>query len=344
MPAFKLLTEWFFILAISVLLILNDLVLYGIQQAYGQFNLLYSTIPIEEVLSSNEYPDSVKQKILFINEVKKYATDSLGLNESENYTSYYDQHNKPALWVITASEAYKLKAKEWWFPVIGSVSYKGFFKKERGVKTKNELIKEGYDVELGPVSAWSTLGFFNDPILSNMLKKPEGELANLIIHELTHGTIYAKSSVDFNENLASFIGDKGAIQFLKFKYGVNSEQLKEYMQEDTDDKTYNNYILECINKLTTFYESLNTISDEKTKLSKKDSMIAAIVNNVDSLNLIDKTFYKSISKRALVSKNAFFLNFEMYDSKQDELENEFTLNFNSDIKKYIAYIKEKYSK
>ncbi len=338
----KIIFEIIFLLLVITLLAFDELVIYGLQQGAGQFHILYNAVPTEEILTSELYPDSVKQKVKLINEIKKYAVDSLGLTPSDNYTSFYDQHNKPVLWVITASEPFELKAKEWWFPVIGSVSYKGFFEKERGIKMKDELVKLNYDVDLGTVSAWSTLGFFNDPILSNMLKREEGELANLIIHELTHGTIYAKSSVDFNENLASFVGETGAIKFLSDKYGDSSAKVMGYFDNDEDISIYNDYMLASANKLRTFYASLSKADNEKMKNEKKDSMLHVIINGVDSLDIMDDNFYKRVSERVMISKNAFFLNFQMYDSKQDEFETEYKKKFNSDLKKYIAYLKEKY--
>lgn len=342
MRFFRLSVEFIFILLVISLLAFHQPVLYGIQQGAGQFNILYKAVPVKDIMVSPLYPDSVKQKIMLIEEIKKYAVDSLGLNPSDNYTSYYDQLGEPVLWVTTASEPFGLKPKEWWFPVIGSVSYKGFFKKELAVEMQQELLATGYDVDLGTVSAWSTLGFFNDPILSNMLSRDEGELANLIIHELTHGTIYIKSDVDFNENLASFIGEKGAIKYLATKYGASSVQLKQYMEEDVDDKTYNEYMLSSVSRLTNFYNSLPAVRDEKIIREQKDSIIASIIAAVDSLPLADKDLYRRISKRGLVSKNAFFLNFQMYDSKQDEFEKEFESRFNSDLKQYLIHLKKKY--
>ena len=118
------------------------------------------------------------------------------------------------MWVVMACEPFALKPKEWKFPIIGSVPYKGFFKKERAEALKAELEKEGWDVMVRNPGGWSTLGWFTDPILSKMLMRSEGDLANLIIHEMSHATIFVKDSVEFNENLATFIGDRGAELFL----------------------------------------------------------------------------------------------------------------------------------
>ena len=97
---------------------------------------------------------------------------------------------------------------------------------------KAELESEGYEVRIRPVGAWSTLGFFNDPILSNMLERSPGALAELIIHEMTHATLYVKDGVDFNENLATFVGEQGALEFLEAQYGARIRSF-DFLQKRT---------------------------------------------------------------------------------------------------------------
>jgi predicted aminopeptidase len=125
---------------------------------------------------------------------------------------------------------FQLKAYEWDFPLIGSFSYKGFFNYDQALEEEDKIRKNGYDTSIDEIAGWSTLGWFKDPVLSDMLDRSSGSLANLIIHELTHGTLYVKDNVDFNENLASFVGDKGALIFLRHKYGENSKEYHEYEQ------------------------------------------------------------------------------------------------------------------
>ena len=125
-----------------------DLVVYGIRQGKGQLTIIWNAKPVEEFLANPDFPDSLKQKLVLINEVRKYAIDSLGLKDTKNYKTLYDQKGEEIMWVVTASEPFKLKAKEWKFPVLGSVPYKGFFNKELALKLREELIEEGWDVSL----------------------------------------------------------------------------------------------------------------------------------------------------------------------------------------------------
>ncbi|HRH66682.1 MAG TPA: aminopeptidase, partial [Bacteroidia bacterium] len=192
---------WIFLSVLLVALVFalfnRELVSYGWEQFKGQMHIVVNSRPTDEMLQDPAVPDSLKEKIRFIDRVKRFAIDSLGLKPSKNYTTLYDQHGKPILWVVTASEPFAIRAYTWKFPVLGSVSYKGFFNKQKGEKLDSLLQSRGYDTDFGEVSAWSTLGWFRDPILSNMLRRKAGHLAELIIHEMTHATLYAKSNVDF---------------------------------------------------------------------------------------------------------------------------------------------------
>ena len=212
---------------------------------------------MKEVLDDKAVPDSVKQKIQFIETVKRFAIDSIGLKPSENYTTFYDQDNKPLLWVLTVSEPFKLKAYEWKFPLLGSVSYKGFFDYDNAKEEELSMKSQGYDTDLGEVSAWSTLGWFHDPILSNMIYRSKGQIAELIIHELTHSTIYLKSNVNLNENLASVCGEQGAIRFLKSVYGEKSDELTDYLNRKEDYDRFSRQMLIGTHLLDSLYTIMN---------------------------------------------------------------------------------------
>lgn len=159
-------------------------------QAKGQWDVISDAKPIDDYLHNPEYPDSLKTQILLIQHIREFAFDTLGLDRTDAYTTLYDQKGKPLLWIITACPAYKLEPYRWEFPIAGKFPYKGFFNLDLAKKEAKVLKEQGYDVRVGNINAWSTLGVLDDPILSNMLARKEGELAELIIHELTHGTLY----------------------------------------------------------------------------------------------------------------------------------------------------------
>ena len=324
-----------------------DLVSYGWMQAKGQVRILWNTKPITEVLADPAYPDSLKRKIKLIREIKRFAIDSLGLDKSGSYESFYNQHGKPILWVVTASEPYQLVGKQWKFPVIGTFSYKGFFEKDRADTLVSELKKENWDTRIGEVSAWSTLGFLHDPILSSFLNRSEGSLAELIIHELTHGTLFVKNSLEYNENLADFVGEYGALRFLRQKYGTNSVQYKNYLATKEFYERYDAHILRGTRTLDSLYHSFKP----KTPVSVKDSLkwqtIGDIVETADTLtDNRTNTGVRSAKKRPLsklnLPNNAYFIGYLTYRNQQNRFRQEFEDRFGGDFKRYLAYLKKTY--
>ncbi|MBL0066265.1 MAG: aminopeptidase [Bacteroidetes bacterium] len=319
----------------------RELVGYGWQQLQGQLNIIRNARSIDKILEDPNAPDSLKARIRFINTVKKFAVDSLGLKESKNYTTLYDQNGRPILWVLTASEPFEIKAYQWTFPVLGSVSYKGFFIKEKGLKEDSLLRAKGYDTDYDDVSAWSTLGWFRDPILSNMLFRKDGQLAELIIHEMTHATLYAKSHVDFNENLASFVGEQGAIRFLTAKEGAGSEKLAQYIHSKEDYDLFSNHMLRGKLFLDSVYAHSQKMELEERKQLKSVS-IDSIVSSLDTLPFFNKERFKDIYKNQKPN-NAYFINFVRYDAMKKKMKMQMDRKFDGDIRKYLTYLKTKYS-
>src|SRR6185436_1104168 len=211
-----------------------SLLKYAAAQGIGQMKIILNARPVSEFIGDPSFPDSLKSKLLLIQRARRYAIDSLGLNDTDNYTTMYDQQGKELMWVVLACEPFRLVEKRWDFPIIGSVPYKGYFEREKAIREREELEKENWDVSIRNPGGWSTLGWFTDPILSGMLRRSDGDLSSLIIHEMVHATIYVKDSSDFNENLASFIGDRGAEEFLAKTYGDSSKEYREYLFQDTD--------------------------------------------------------------------------------------------------------------
>jgi len=321
----------------------GEMISYGIQQGIGQFNILYDAVPITELLEDAEYPEEKKVKLRLIQEIREFAIDSLGLNDSESYKKLYDQEDKPVLWVVTAAKPFKLEEYKWFFPFLGYLGYKGFFTKEKARLEEETLIAENYDTDLGPVNAWSTLGYFDDPILSNMLKKSPGGLARLIIHELTHGTLYASGEDAFNENLATFVGDNGAIIFMKHKYGEGSIEIKRYVGALKDIVMYSDHMIRGAGRLDSLYSSFEEGSYSlKEKQGLKKEMIRAVLGSSDTIQFNSEDSYKHLLKEDFIPNNTYFMTFKRYREQQNEFEKEFESDFNSDFPKYLAHLQNKY--
>ena len=321
----------------------SELVGYGLKQGRGQLEILMEAKPLGQYLDDPSYPDSLKVKIKLIQEIKAYAIDSIGLNESDSYQKMYDQKGKPVLWVVTAAPKFKLEAYKWSFPFLGDLSYKGFFKQQLAKDEKQRLDGLGYDTDIDVVGAWSTLGWFSDPILSNMLSKSSGGLARLIIHELTHGSIFVSGNTELSENIATFVGDNGAIQFLTYKYGNNSKELKKFVEADKDRKSFTRYIKRASEKLNGLYNDKSFInSDSISKTRQKEACIDQILTNLDTLSLNQPNSYGYLKKAKYRPNNTYFISFLNYHSKQTEFELEFNEIYGKDFAKYLQVLKERY--
>ncbi|WP_338764384.1 aminopeptidase [Bernardetia sp. ABR2-2B] len=324
----------------------RELIAYGFLQLNGQLEVMNNARSFEELKKDKNFPDSLKAKIKIIEEARQFGMEKLGMKPSQNYTKIYDQKGKDILWNVSASYPYKLEAYEWKFPIVGKFSYKGYFDLEKAKKERDRLKNEGeegikFDTNIRSVSAWSTLGWFEDVLLSNNLKRSEGDLVELILHELTHATLYVKDSVNFNENLANFVGEEGAKLFLEEKYGKKSKELNEYIFLLQDSKRYRSFMLLASTSLDSVYEysSNNSFSEEKTEKMKQQHF-NLIKSKIDTVSFSNKNWAKRFQERELNNTN--FMSVRRYNSSQDTLKNIFEERFNQDLKAFLKYFSEKY--
>ncbi|MEQ8473418.1 MAG: aminopeptidase [Marinoscillum sp.] len=316
-------------------------VTYGYFQARGQLKVILDARPIQEFIEDPNFPDSLKDKLRLTQVVRRYAIDSLGLHQSENYTKLYDQEGKTLLWNVSASEPYELKAYRWKFPILGSMPYKGFFDLEKAKVEAEQLKAQGYDVRIRTVGGWSTLGILEDPLLSNMLERNEGSLAEVIIHELTHATIFIKNEIEFNENLASFIGERGAELFLTSHFGDSSNQHMEYLQSERDSRTLTQIILKGAKRLDSLYTSFS----ENDSMALKDSLKSQLIREI-TVNLDTTEFYNPRYREIFATtqpNNAYFMAFRRYHDQEDSIQSIYS-SYNRNFKLMISDLKSKYGK
>ena len=323
------------------LLINYNLVLYGISQGMGQLEIVRNARPNEDVLADPDFPDSLKTNLRLVDDIKKYAFDSLGINFSKNYSRVYDQKGKELMFVVSACEPFQLQPKKWKFPLIGSFSYKGFFDEKKAEVLESDLQKQSYDTNIRTAGGWSTLGWFEDPILSNMLDDTEAGFTELLIHELTHGTLFVKDSLRFNENLATFVGIKGTERYLKGKYGIESQELKDYKNQWKDRNMLSEHILKGARYLDNIYRSMNADEAVENKLARKKESIDLIISSIDTLNLNNKQKYIEYFQ-TLNPNNTFFMSYLRYRGDFTLLENELQTNYQEDIKLMLEDYKNKY--
>jgi predicted aminopeptidase len=244
----------FLVAAFAATLLSGCQIGYLVKSAYSQADLLRRRVPLEEALKDAKLSDENKRKLLLAQEARDFAEKSLGLQPTKNYTSFVQLDRPYVTYVVSAAFKRDLTAWKWKYPIVGSLPYKGYFNPEDAKAEAAELRAKDLDVYVRGVSAYSTLGWFRDPILSSMLSYRDHQLVNTIIHETVHATIYIKSEADFNERLATFIGNKGAEAFYRAKEGEKSETLAKMAAENRDDKVFSEFIGKELDQLHKWYE------------------------------------------------------------------------------------------
>lgn len=170
--------------------------------------------PISRVIANPATPASVRTQLEAVSEIREFASRQLGLPDNGSYRSYADIGRPYVVWNVVAAPEFSVEAKQWCYPIVGCVAYRGYFAERRARSFADKLRRRGLEVNIGGVAAYSTLGHFNDPVLNTMLGWNDIELASIIFHELTHQLIYVPNDADFNEALATTIEEEGVRRWL----------------------------------------------------------------------------------------------------------------------------------
>jgi predicted aminopeptidase len=202
-------------LMVLLILALTPTGCYLSRGAWEEGKILARRRPIPELVTDSRLDSVTRRKLEIVLEARAYARDSLRLRTGESFTTYSPLDKDTLVLVLSAAYRDRLEPYTWWFPIVGRVPYKGYFDFDAARRAARQFYQDGYDVSLRPSDAFSTLGWFNDPLLSTSLKRDSIDLVNTVIHELTHNTFYAPSNVAFNESFASFVGARGAAAFFR---------------------------------------------------------------------------------------------------------------------------------
>jgi predicted aminopeptidase len=194
----------------SLLIAVTQLVgCYYVQAVRGHYEIMNKRQPIPEVIASEESPEELRNRLLIVQEARAFAVEELLLADNDSYLSYADIGRDYVVWNVFAAPEFSLEPKTWCFPVAGCVAYRGYFAEEAAQKKARSLSEDGYDTAVGGVSAYSTLGRFDDPVLNTMMRWSDTRLVATIFHELAHQKLYIKGDTPFNESFATAVSDIG---------------------------------------------------------------------------------------------------------------------------------------
>jgi predicted aminopeptidase len=188
---------------------------YLVRAGWAEGAILARRRSIEAIVVDPGTPAEAAAKLRLVLAARAFAADSIQLRTRKSFTTYTQLARDTLVLVLSGAYPDRLAAYTWWFPIVGRVPYKGFFDFGAARAAQNDLAKRGFDVYLRPSPAFSTLGWFNDPLLSTSLRADTIDLANTVIHELTHNTFYAPGQAVFNESFASFVGARGSAWFFR---------------------------------------------------------------------------------------------------------------------------------
>lgn len=230
--------------------------------AQAQFSINRETEPIADVLASGRLSAEDADKLRLIVRARDYAAGTMGLRAGTSYTTFYDTQGQPLAYNLSAARRDALIAKTWSFPIVGEVPYLAFFDEGYLRRVERRLQDEGFDTLTYELDAYSTLGVFEDPVRSPMLRRGTLDLVETVIHELLHNTVWRNGATVFNESLATFVGRQGAIEFLRQEYGADSGWPAVAVRFYADTDAVNTFLLRFYEDLAAYYGGPGT-ADEK---------------------------------------------------------------------------------
>jgi len=308
---------------------------YTLKQGTAMLSYLGRAVPLEDLNAKDGAGEDERKFVQRVEDIRRFAMEELGLKESKNYTRYVELDRDYLAAVVSASAKDSFKRYEWWFPVVGNVPYKGFFNVEDARKERTKLEKKDLDVWVRGVDAFSTLGWFKDPLYSYMKKYSDRSLSDLIIHELLHATVYLKGQSQFNEELAEFVGTEGSRLYMEKLHGTQALNDSDTANAQADRAAYSAFIRGLIAELDELYKS--GLSREE-KLQRKAQIIEVAKTR---FNTSYEENFKTDNYRGFIElpvNNAYLELFRLYH-EEDHYFKDLYERSGSDLAKFISAAK-----
>jgi len=298
---------------------------YLSEQADGQLEIINKREKIDTILKNEKVSEEIKEKLRLVLDVRGVIEKELSLKVYDNYSTYVDLKRAWVIKVLSVSEKCEIKPFEWSFPVVGSVPYLGFFKEQSAIRKEKEFKAKGYDTIISDVPAFSTLGWFSDPVLSSFISYNDFYIISTIIHETVHVNIFQKGDMTFNENIASFIEEEGTKLYLEKKYGKDSSKYIEYQSYIAKEALKINYLKKVIYELEVFYS--RGVDCTKIKKQRKEKFRA-----------YEKEFMEQFGYKVKIN-NAFLVYIKLYNIQKDHFQKELKEKFDDNLKLFIESYK-----
>lgn len=331
---------------LSTMIILSNCLGYLGHLAIGQSEILWNRERISELIGNSNDGEFV-QKLKLVEDARQFAASSLYLNPKGGFEYFTKLDRKEVGWHVTASYPLKFESYTWWFPIVGSVPYKGYFDLEKARVEEQELSEKGLDTRLRITSGYSTLGWFSDPLLSPQLKLRDDELVALVFHEMAHGTVYFNGDGNFNESYASFVEEIGTEIYYETKGGVLKDKILPLRQQVKREKKI---IFEHIKTYGALLKSLyETEESDDFKQNRKKEIIeefrTTISEKQGEFKIIDSRNFSTmkINNETFISVLRYNSGEEFFKNKYEEVNRDLE-KFHDEMRKLTGLSKEERKK
>ncbi len=309
---------------------------YLLNQAEGFRHRYADRVSVQTVLERSETDWRTEQRLRLLRRVCQFAQKCLNLPASNNYSSYIDTGSEPTTYLVIAAPAGKTDPLTWSFPFAGTFPYLGFLSRKEALQFQDQLIAEGYDVVLREANAFSTLGWFNVPVYSEMLKLPVPLLVETILHELVHEAVFFPEHLPLSESAATIIGKRGALKFVEEQYGSHSTLLKRTRALFSDRRRISAFYHRLEKDLNRMYKT--STSDSKQPGQKHRIFISWKHRLIRRSDQFRTEMWKSLLARNW--NNAFISSMATYSKHQKELRVILDKMCSGKIDRFLAYLRE----
>ncbi len=256
--------------------------IYVIKAGIAEAKILRARRPIPDVLIDPATDSDTRGKLSFVLEAREFAAEELGIATGDAYTMYTKLDRDTLALVVSAAHKDRLVPKTWWFPIVGHMPYKGFFDQDDAHAAVIDLEEDGLDAYLRPTAAFSTLGWFNDPILSTVLRADDVEVVTTVLHELSHNHLFVSGQVRFNESFATFVGRVGAARFFCTRQGggPNTVKCNRAQARWRDYQRFSVFVDRLVTELEQIYGAQDVSREEK--LARREIVFNAALERFDT--------------------------------------------------------------
>ncbi|MFO0575072.1 MAG: aminopeptidase [Polyangia bacterium] len=314
---------------------------YVAQQAGGQLQLLRSRRHVDEVLRDPATSPETRARLTLALEARRFGIEQLGLRGGAEFTRFVDPGG-PVAYNLVAAEATRLRNLSWRFPFIGRVPYLGFFKRDDAVTTAKGLRQRGYDVDLRPVGAYSTLGYFISPIYASMLDDagPDGEVRTVetILHEMAHSTVWLPGS-DLNEGFASLVGVQGAARFFRERGDLAQSELAvtQAQEQEQRARAFSAWFAPALDKVRAFYKKAELERHPRERILKEREAVFAELMQSYRAAFPKGPRYKRLAEGPI--SNALLLSFGVYHGN-DRIQEDLLASVDGDLRAFVGLYKQ----